>query len=144
MQRDTNALAFELRRKGIVGKLTTLIGVEDGRSSPMGDGFLLSIHAKLHIHGAGKVPSQHFATVPINHGAQVHPAFVHMHVSDVYDPDLIGVGHRLVPQQIGIDLMLGMASTDAGFAVQRRNTHALHQGAYCGGPRNVLGIAAVP
>ena len=114
IHRDTNAVAFELRSEGIAGQLTALIGVEEAKRPLAGYRFLHSLHVKLHIHCAGKAPSQHCAAVPINQGTKVHPVFAHTHVNDVHSPDLIGMDHGFASEQIWVDLVLGMASTGAG------------------------------
>lgn len=123
-------MVLELRSENIARKLAALVGIEDGRCPPAGDSLLHRIHAKLHVHGVRQPPSEHLAAVPIDHGAQVQPALVHAHVGDVHGPDLVGMGHRQIPAQVRVDLVLWVASAGARLTVQGTHTHALHQCAH--------------
>lgn len=130
IHRDANTVAFELCGEGFAGELAALIGVEDGRRSPAGNSLLHGIHAKLHVHRIGQSPSQDLAAVPVHHSAKVQPPFVHSHIGDVHGPNLVGIRHGLIPQQVRVDLVLRMTSTGTRLAVQRRDAHALHQRAH--------------
>lgn len=123
-------VAFELCGEGFAGELAALIGVEDGRRSPAGNSLLHGIHAKLHVHRIGQSPSQDLTAVPVHHSAKVQPPFVHSHIGDVHGPNLVGIRHGLIPQQVRVDLVLRMTSTGTRLAVQRRDAHALHQRAH--------------
>lgn len=103
---DPDATALEQAGEGVTRKLTALVGIEYRGRAPAGHGLLHGIHAKLHIHGVGQPPSQNLAVVPIDLGEQVHPSFVHAHVGDVNEPDLIGMSHGLMTQQVWVDLVL--------------------------------------
>lgn len=49
------------------------------------------------------------------------------HIGDVHSPDLVGMDHRLVPEQVRIDLVLRVTSTGVWLAVQRTHPYALQQ-----------------
>ena len=96
--------SFSGARKGLAGELTSLIGVENLRSSlfkSSGESF----DTKRCIQGVGKLPGKDETAVPVNDGHQIHEALCHSAVSDIRAPYLIGVGNLKAPQKIRIDLV---------------------------------------
>ncbi len=61
--------------------------------------------------------------MPVHDGDKVHKASVHVNISDVRRPNLIGLINGHIPEQIGINLMARMAAGGSRFRIDCLDTH---------------------
>jgi len=90
----------------------------------VGDGFFDRGDAEICGHRDRHALRQDATCGPIDHGGEVDNAFRHRDVSDVHHPDVMGPRDCQTAQQLRIDFGSGMAPTDVGLALHRRDAHA--------------------
>ncbi len=110
---DGDLVVLEGLDKVVAGKLSPLVGVENFRPPVAAQGLLEGLDTKVRLKGIGNLPGQDFAAVPVHDGHKVHKSPAHRDVGDIGCPYLIGSVDGQVPEQIGIDLMLGMWTAGA-------------------------------
>ncbi|CDH44835.1 hypothetical protein BN874_1920002 [Candidatus Contendobacter odensis Run_B_J11] len=124
---DANATGLQCVREFEAGERTPLIAVEDFRNAGTGQSLFQSRQAKVGLQGVGQRPAQDLATVPVHDRHQVQKALAHRDVGDVRAPDLIGLGHGQITQEIRIDLVLRARIARAWLAVNGPQPHQRHQ-----------------
>ena len=72
----------------------------------------LGVYAEVRLQSVGQSLGHHVPAVPVHDGHQVEEAPGHGQVGDVGGPHLIGPGDLGIPQQIGVDPMLGRGVGD--------------------------------
>jgi len=87
---DSHVIVFQHLGKGVAGKLSALVGIEDGRCTIAAQGLLESLDAKGAVQGVGYPPGQHLAAVPVHDRHQVHVSAGHGYKRDIGCPHLVG------------------------------------------------------
>src|SRR3954468_23650251 len=130
--------------EGPAGELAALIGVEDLRPAVAGQGLFQRLGAERRLHGDRQPPAENPTAEPVDDRGEVDEPARHRNVGDVHGPDLVGPGDRQVAQQVGVDLVARCRLRGVGPAVDRLDTHALHQrGDMPTADRHTLGIQEI-
>ena len=109
------------------GKLGSLVRVEDLGDPVSLQGLLERLDTKIRVQRVGDPPGEDFTTVPVHDRHQVHRAAGHGNVGYVGRPHLVGMLDTQIPQQVGIDPVLGMRPTGVRLRIDRLDAHAPHQ-----------------
>ena len=104
-----------------------MLRVEDFRLAVTGQCIFDSVDAKISFQRYRHPPGQHPPGEPVQNGSKIDEAARHRDVGDVHRPDLIGAGDRQVPQKIGVNLVPRRRFRGVGPAIDRLDTHPLHQ-----------------
>src|SRR5271165_4125945 len=114
-------------RKARRRKPAPLVGVEDFGPAKPGKRFLECVNAELNVHRVRYTPRQHLAGRPVHHRNQIEEAAPHRYIRDVRTQHLIRTIDHHLPQQIRVDLVLGMRNRCPWPLVNRHQPHPGHQ-----------------
>src|SRR5580765_866898 len=129
-----HALKKPALRRLLEPKLAALVGVEDLGLPVPGQRLLKRLHAERGVHADRHPVRQDSTARPVDDRAQIDPAAGHRDVRDIGGPDLVGPVDLELAQQVRIDLVGRVLLARVGLAVQRLDSHALHQRANMAAP----------
>jgi len=114
---DSNGTALEDLEEVHGSELGSLVGVEDERLAPA-KGIVECIAAEGSFQRIGQFPTEDEAAVPVDDGRQIEEAVFHGNVSNIGTPDVIGRLDLDVAQEIGMDLVFGIAHGEARLRIE--------------------------
>lgn len=124
---DLDTVVGQQPRQRLARELAPLIGVEDIGTAILRDGLSYGLKAEVRRERIGQPPRQHPATRPVQDGEEIHEAALHGNIRDICRPDVIGTTDREIAEEIRIDGVGRMPSTQMRFTIQGLDSHAAHQ-----------------
>src|SRR3954469_15374640 len=107
------------------GEVAPLIAVPNRRGRHP-QSLLYGFEHKGDLQGVVQRPTEHIARKPVQNCDQVQPTPAQTHVCNVHSPDMIWMRRRHIPQQIGIDPMVGMRAAELRAGINGGDTHLVH------------------
>ena len=127
---DLDLVLLEDGGEFLRGELAALVAVEDLGFAVFGNGLLECFNAKVCRHRVRQPPGQYPPSGPVHDRHQVQETLLHRDVTDVGGPHLVRPIDGHAPQQVGINLVLGMRAAGVRFRRDCPQAQLLHQPAY--------------
>ena len=101
---DYYFLIFQIANPSLIGKLHTLIRIDNIWFSLVRYGLLKNFQAVSCIQRIRKAPTNNIAAVNINNGRQVPKSFLHRDIGNVDTPDMVRMSNFQVAQFVRMDI----------------------------------------
>ena len=124
---DFYPMGFENPCEGFTGKLATLIRIENLRASFLLECFIKAFYAERLVQTVAEAPAYDVTARPVHDRCQVNVRVTQRDIGNVGAPDLVAALYFKIAQQVGVDLVTLAGLAQAGFGINRLDTHLAHE-----------------
>src|SRR5271165_4024722 len=124
---DLDPMIQQHTRERLAGELRTLVAIEDAGPAELGKSLAECLDAEPRRQGVRQTPRQNPPGRPVDDRDQIQKPSAHRDVRNVARPHLVRLVDRLVAQQVGVDLVLGMRLAGVPLRPDGGKTQLAHQ-----------------